>query len=202
MRSRAWSGAMPDSSTAPSVRPAIFLDRDGVIIENRDDYCLRWEQVAFLPGALQALARARLAPHAFVIITNQSAIGRGLLERSTADEINSRLVSAIHASGGRADGVYMCPHAPGAGCDCRKPRPGLLLQAARELSLDLRRSVLVGDALSDIEAGDAAGIGQSILVQTGRGVPQLSLAGAAGASGFTVCADLAEALDAILGRKA
>jgi D-glycero-D-manno-heptose 1,7-bisphosphate phosphatase len=199
MRSRAWSGAMVDPSTAPALRPAIFLDRDGVIIENRDDYCLRWEEVSFLPGALQALAGARSAPHAFVIITNQSAIGRGLLELTTADEINTRLVNAIHASGGRVDGVYMCPHTPEAGCDCRKPRPGLLLQAARELSLDLAQSALIGDARSDVDAGHAAGVGKSLLVRTGRGVEQLALADAAGASGFTVCADLTEALDAILG---
>jgi len=193
---------MLESSPAPSGRPAIFLDRDGVIIENRDDYCLSWEQVAFLPGALQALARARFAPHAFVIITNQSAIGRGLLERATADEINARLVNAIHASGGRVDGVFMCPHAPDAGCDCRKPQPGLLLQAAHELSLDLGRSVLIGDALSDLDAGHAAGVGQAILVRTGRGAQQLSRAGAARASSFTVCADLSEALDTILSHRA
>jgi D-glycero-D-manno-heptose 1,7-bisphosphate phosphatase len=191
---------MHDLPPAPSGRPAIFLDRDGVIIENRDDYCLTWEQVAFLPGVLQALARARVAPHAFVIITNQSAIGRGLLERHTADEINARLVHAIQASGGRVDGVFLCPHAPEAGCDCRKPQPGLLLQAARELSLDLGRSVLIGDALSDLDAGHAAGVGEAILVRTGRGIQQLALVGAERTQGFTVCADLSEALDSILGR--
>jgi len=190
---------MHDLPSAPSGRPAIFLDRDGVIIENRDDYCLTWEQVAFLPGALQALAHRRHAPHAFVIITNQSAIGRGLLGRATADEINARLVNAIQASGGRIDGVFLCPHAPEAGCDCRKPLPGLLLQAARELSLDLGRSALIGDALSDLDAGLAAGVGERILVRTGRGIQQLALAGAERAAGMTVCADLSEALDIILG---
>lgn len=178
-------------------RPAIFLDRDGVIIENRDEYCRAWEQVVILPGALQALARARIAPYAVVIITNQSAVGRGLVDRATADDINARLVAAIRAAGGRVDGVFLCPHAPEAGCNCRKPKPGLLLQAARELSLDLPRSVLIGDSLSDIEAARAAGVGQAMLVRTGRGIEQLALARAASVGDFPVYADLSEALDVV-----
>jgi D-glycero-D-manno-heptose 1,7-bisphosphate phosphatase len=192
---------MPPLSPPPATPPAIFLDRDGVIIENRTDYCRSWEEVVILPGALQALARAQGTSYAVVIITNQSAVGRGLVDRATADDINARLVSAIRAAGGRVDGVYMCPHAPEDGCDCRKPKPGLLLQAARELSLDLPRSVLIGDSLSDIEAARAAGVGQAMLVRTGRGIEQLALAPAASVGDFPVCADLSEALD-VIGRRA
>ncbi len=184
-----------------ALRPALFLDRDGVIIENREDYLRAWDQAAIIPGVLSALARARSSPYAIVIITNQSAIGRGLIDRSTADEINARLVAAIQDAGGRVDGVFMCPHAPEAGCDCRKPQPGLVLQAARALSVDLARSVLVGDALSDILAARAAGVPQAILVRTGRGNEQLSLAGDAALADICIYDNLPQALDAILGHE-
>ena len=95
------------------------------------------------------------------------------------------------------DGVYMCPHAPEDGCACRKPKPGLLLQASRDLSLDLLRSVLIGDSLSDIEAARAAGVGRAMLVRTGRGLEQLALARATGVGDFAVFADLSEALDVV-----
>ena len=193
---------MPPLSPPPATPPAIFLDRDGVIIENRTDYCRSWEEVVILPGALQALARAQGTSYAVVIITNQSAVGRGLLDRATADDINTRLVATIHAAGGRVDGLFICPHVPEAGCDCRKPKPGLLLQAARELVLDLPQSVLIGDALSDLVAARAAGVGQAMLVRTGRGIEQLALAQAAGAGDFPVYANLSEALDAVLGQSA
>ena len=188
---------MPSLSPPPASRPAIFLDRDGVIIENRTDYCRSWEEVVILPGALQALARAQGTSYAVVIITNQSAVGRGLVDRETTDDINVRLVAAIRAAGGRVDGVYMCPHAPEDGCACRKPKPGLLLQASRDLSLDLLRSVLIGDSLSDIEAARAAGVGRAMLVRTGRGLEQLALARATGVGDFAVFADLSEALDVV-----
>ena len=188
---------MPSLSPPPASRPAIFLDRDGVIIENRTDYCRSWEEVVILPGALQALARAQGTSYAVVIITNQSAVGRGLVDRETTDDINVRLVAAIRAAGGRGDGVYMCPHAPEDGCACRKPKPGLLLQASRDLSLDLLRSVLIGDSLSDIEAARAAGVGRAMLVRTGRGLEQLALARATGVGDFAVFADLSEALDVV-----
>ena len=188
---------MPPLSHPPAWRPAIFLDRDGVIIENRADYCRSWEEVVIVPGALQALARAQGTSYAVVIITNQSAVGRGLVDRETADDINARLVAAIRAAGGRVDGVYMCPHAPEDGCACRKPKPGLLLQAADELRLDLPHSVLIGDALTDLEAARAAGVGQAMLVRTGRGREQGALAQNPGR--FVVYADLSEAIEAVAG---
>ena len=188
---------MPPLSPPPAWRPAIFLDRDGVIIENRADYCRSWEEVVIVPGALQALARAQGTSYAVVIITNQSAVGRGLVDRETADDINARLVAAIRAAGGRVDGVYMCPHAPEDGCACRKPKPGLLLQAADELRLDLPHSVLIGDALTDLEAARAAGVGQAMLVRTGRGREQGALAQNPGR--FVVYADLSEAIEAVAG---
>jgi D-glycero-D-manno-heptose 1,7-bisphosphate phosphatase len=152
--------------------PAIFLDRDGVIIENRQTYVRRWEDVEIYPQALAALVQAKSTPYKLIIVTNQSAVGRGIIPLATAWEVNNRLVETIEHAGGRIDGVFMCPHAPYENCECRKPKPGLLLQAAQHLSLDLSRSVMIGDALSDLLAGQAAGIPLTVLVRTGRGARQ------------------------------
>lgn len=180
---------------AMSKQPAVFLDRDGVIIENRDRYVRAWADVAFLPGALAALARLRRAPLAVVIVTNQSAVGQGLLSRADADAINAGVLAAIRAAGGRVDAVYLCPHTDADGCDCRKPAPGLLRRAAADLDLDLSRSVLIGDALSDLAAGRAAGVGRVALVRTGRGAAQERLAAG---QRLDVFDNLADALAALL----
>ncbi len=180
--------------STPTHLPAVFLDRDGVIIDNRDDYHRSWDDVRIIPGALGALARASTAPFKFVIVTNQSAVGRGLISLSDAESINERLVSEVGAHGGHIDGVFMCPHSPEAGCDCRKPEPGLILQASRELSIDLGRSILIGDAMSDIQAARAAGVPSAVLVKTGRGSEQLPLRQAGAPDPFPVYKDLAEAL--------
>lgn len=155
--------------------PAIFLDRDGVIIENRADYIRTWSHVTYIQPAFEALISLSQLPYPIIIVTNQSAVGRKLISKAVADEINQRLVLEIRQAGGRIDGVYMCPHAPEANCSCRKPKPGLLLQAAEELNLDLARSIMVGDALTDIHAGRKAGVGQAVMVLTGRGKDQLAL---------------------------
>jgi D-glycero-D-manno-heptose 1,7-bisphosphate phosphatase len=153
-------------------RPAIFLDRDGVIIENRDEYVLAWEDVTFIPSALPALAKLAASDYAVVVVTNQAAVGRGLLSRADAHMINNRIQAEVVHSGGRLDRVYMCPHHPDEDCECRKPKPGLLLQAARELNIDLTQSWMIGDALTDLQAGQAAGVSNSLLVLTGRGAAQ------------------------------
>lgn len=174
--------------------PAVFLDRDGVIIENRDDYVRSWADVAFLPGSLPALAAFSASRYKIVIVTNQSAVGRGLITLETARDINRRVVDKIEKCGGRVDGVFVCPHAPGEGCECRKPRPGLLLQAAGALNLDLERSFMIGDAISDLLAGQNAGIRRAFLVRTGRGAAQEVLPQAAALQPFTACDTLADVL--------
>jgi D-glycero-D-manno-heptose 1,7-bisphosphate phosphatase len=154
------------------MHPAIFLDRDGVIMENRASYVRKWGDVEIYPQALESLSKASFSPFKFVIITNQSAVGRGIISLDIAKEINERLVERITKSGGRIDGVFMCPHAPKDNCNCRKPEPGLLHQAAEKLSIELNKSFFIGDALSDLLAGQAAGVKQTILVLTGRGKAQ------------------------------
>ncbi len=166
--------------------PALFLDRDGVIIQNRPDYIRRWSQVHLFPWALDALASLAASPRRIVIITNQSAIGRGIVPAERVDEINRRLVGKIEKAGGRIDGIYVCPHTPEAGCDCRKPQPGLLFRAALELNLDLGKSILIGDALEDIEAGRRAGVPVCALVRTGRGAEQIKRAEAASLHPFLI----------------
>jgi D-glycero-D-manno-heptose 1,7-bisphosphate phosphatase len=178
--------------------PAIFLDRDGVIIENLSTYVRSWEDVHFIPNSLAALKRAQSSPYKFVIITNQSAVGRGILPLELAWEINNGVVQAIGRAGGRVDGSFMCPHAPHEDCDCRKPKPGLIYQAASELKLDLGQSILIGDALSDLLAGQAAGIPKTILLRTGRGRGQEKLPYPTTLKPFLVYHDLAEALQSEL----
>jgi D-glycero-D-manno-heptose 1,7-bisphosphate phosphatase len=153
--------------------PSIFLDRDGVLIENRSDYVRDWSQVKIIPEAIRALSLAPIKKYKVVIVTNQSVVGRGLILLKTAQEINQRLINLIRDHGGQIDGVYMCPHKPEDGCSCRKPLPGLLLQAAKDLSLDLQHSWMIGDAWSDVQAGEAAGMRGTILLKTGRGAEQL-----------------------------
>ncbi|MEW6403550.1 MAG: HAD-IIIA family hydrolase [Chloroflexota bacterium] len=178
--------------------PAIFLDRDGVLIENRSDYVREWSQVEILPDAIQALSASTIINYKFIIVTNQSAVGRGLISLKTATKINSQLVDFIHSQGGRIDGVYMCPHKPGDECSCRKPKPGLLLQAARDLSLDLTRSWMIGDAWSDVQAGHRAGVQQAVLLRTGRGAEQLLQTHPIDIGDYLVFDNLAFALNAIL----
>ncbi len=181
-----------------SLYSALFLDRDGVIIENRDNYVRAWEDVAFIPGALAALTQIRNSPYKIVIVTNQSAIGRGIITRQTAEEINTRVVQEIEAAGGRVDAVFMCPHTPDEHCSCRKPQPGLLLQAAEALSLDLSRSILIGDAVSDIQAGQAAGLLHTVLVCTGRGASQSQLPAAQHLQPFIQFENLQAAVQALI----
>ncbi|MEP7356326.1 MAG: HAD-IIIA family hydrolase [Anaerolineales bacterium] len=174
------------------------MDRDGVIIENRADYVKSLDEVHFIPGVFAALAGAARLPCRLVIVTNQSAVGRGLIGLEMAHRINEFVVQRLVAAGGRVDGVYLCPHGPEADCDCRKPAPGMLLQAAAELGLDLAASLMIGDALSDVQAGQRAGA-RAILVRTGRGQGQLAHLAPADRASVPVAADLAQALELAAG---
>lgn len=155
-----------------TLTPAIFLDRDGVIIENCANYVRSWADVAFFPQALTALAHIRHCPYKIIVVTNQSAVGRGIISLETAVSINNRVIEVIEKANGRIDATYICPDAPGSSSPCRKPKPGMLLQAAQEHQLDLNRSIMVGDALTDVQAGRAAGVRHVVMVLTGRGREQ------------------------------
>lgn len=175
-------------------QPAILLDRDGVINCNRCDHVKTWDEFQFLPGALSALARLARLELPVIVISNQGAIGRGLMTGAAADEINRLMIAEVCLAGGRIDDVLYCPHRPEEGCACRKPRPGLLLQAAERWRLDLAASVLIGDAEADIVAAQSAGC-RPLLVLTGRGTEQLAAMRAAGRDGFAVADNLLAAVD-------
>ncbi len=146
---------------------AVFLDRDGVINQRRPDHVKSPEEFAFLPGALAALKRLAATPFAILVVTNQAAVGRGQLSTSGLDAIHERMTREIAAAGGRIDAVYACPHTPDDRCTCRKPEPGLFLEAARDWDVDLRRSYCVGDSATDIEAGNRVGC-RGLLIATGE----------------------------------
>ncbi|HET9920742.1 MAG TPA: D-glycero-beta-D-manno-heptose 1,7-bisphosphate 7-phosphatase [Ktedonobacteraceae bacterium] len=149
----------------------IFLDRDGVINENRPDYVKSWEEFRFLPGAREAVAQLTRAGHRIVVCTNQAGIARGTIAIEAVDDIHRRMIAEIAKLGGTIERVYYCPHAKDANCCCRKPRPGLLLRARDELGVDLNDAVFIGDSMTDVRAGLAAGV-HSMLVLTGLGLEQ------------------------------
>lgn len=179
------------------MHPAVFLDRDGVLIENREDYVREWSQVVFLPEIMISLKSLASTGYKLVLVTNQSVVGRGLMSLEAANEINNRLVKVVENNHGRIDAVYMCPHAPSDNCECRKPQPGLILRAARELSLDLKSSWMVGDAWSDLLAGQEAGLQGVIMVKTGRGAIQLQQTKPQQLKEYNVVSDLSGALELI-----
>jgi len=156
------------------VRRAIFLDRDGVINENRPDYVKSLAEFVFLPGALEALRLLAGVGMPIVVVSNQSAINRGLVSHATVDAITQAMQRQVEMAGGRIDAVFYCPHRPDEGCTCRKPKTGLFHQAARRLDLQLAGSYVVGDALSDIQAALSIGA-HPLLVLTGRGREQVAL---------------------------
>ncbi len=135
---------------------AVFLDRDGTIIEDTG-YLRDPRSVRFLPGAPEALTQFQRAGYLLVIISNQSGIGRGWITENQYEQVQRRLLEKLAQQKVFLAGNYYCPHSPEANCACRKPRPDLLRQAACDLSIDLRRSWMIGDKPSDIEAGAVAG---------------------------------------------
>jgi D-glycero-D-manno-heptose 1,7-bisphosphate phosphatase len=168
------------------------------------DFLTRAEELALIPGAVEAIAALNAAGIAAVLVTNQSGIARGFLDELRLAELHALLAERLAAGGARLDGVYFCPHHPEAGrppyrrvCDCRKPAPGLIVRAARELELDLARSWVVGDSARDLEAGAALGI-PGILVETGKGAGEHMRLATEGRSPEHVARNLAEAVARIL----
>ena len=179
-------------------RPAIFLDRDGVINRNRADHVKSWREFEFLPGVLAALRRLSQLEWPVVVISNQAVVGRGLVSQQTIDEINANMVSVAHSVGGRIDRVFYCPHRSEENCNCRKPQPGLLLDAAEQMKLDLSSSFFVGDAESDVMAAKAVGC-RPMLVKTGRGIGQMAVLRQDQVMGYYLADDLSDAVEWILG---
>jgi D-glycero-D-manno-heptose 1,7-bisphosphate phosphatase len=171
---------------------AVFVDRDGVIIKNRDTYVKSLAEVEELPGAIASLARLSRAGHPVIIVSNQSGIGRGLVSWQVVREINARIRRSVEICGGLIDAIMVCPHLPDARCECRKPGIGLLVEAGQRLGLDLRTAYMIGDQLADVEAGTKAGC-RPILLHS-----PFASKHDADAAGIPYCADLTAATDLIL----
>ncbi|MBY5922350.1 D-glycero-beta-D-manno-heptose 1,7-bisphosphate 7-phosphatase [Ferrimonas balearica] len=162
------------------MRPAVFLDRDGVI--NRDHgYVGSIDAFEFLPGVLESCAALVKAGFALVVVTNQSGIARGYYDEQQFRQLSAWMSDQFTEAGAPLAGVYHCPHHPDKGdapyrmdCDCRKPNPGMLLTAARELDLMLASSYMVGDKLSDIEAGKGAGVKATLFIGDGSALNNLN----------------------------
>jgi len=146
---------------------AVFLDRDGTINEEMG-YINHLSRFVLLPRTAAAIKRLNDAGVKVVVVTNQSGAARGYFPPSLVEAVHARLRNLLAAAGAHLDGIYTCLHGPADGCACRKPQPGLILQAAREMHLDLSRSYVVGDRYKDIQTGANAGV-KGILVLTGYG---------------------------------
>ena len=184
-------------------RKAAFIDRDVVLNEERA-FVHRAEDFEFVPGAVEALKALREAGYALVVVTNQSGIARGLYPESDYHDLTAHMRERLRAAGVELDAVEYCPHLPDApvsryrlDCDCRKPKPGMLRKAIEALDLDPGASFLVGDRLSDLEAGRAAGVGSCFLVRTGYPLSDEALARADG-----VYDDLLGCVRSLLSRRA
>lgn len=146
----------------------VLLDRDGVInTYQKDAYLSSAADVAFVPGTLEAVRRLTQAGVEIVIISNQAGVGKGLLAEETLKEITAEIVARLEAAGGKIRDIIYCLHAPDKGCDCRKPAPGMILDAARRHGFNLAETYFIGDSGTDMEAAKAAGC-RSILVRSGQ----------------------------------
>lgn len=166
----------------------IILDRDGVINHDSDHYIRTADEWLPIAGSLEAISELKKAGYLVTIATNQSGIARGLYSEQTLQQIHDKMIKLLGLHGASVDGIFYCPHSPQENCSCRKPRPGLLMQIAREFNIDLAQTPLVGDKLSDIKAARAAHA-KPVLVRTGKG--QQVMQNNPGVNGFPVYDDLA-----------
>ena len=173
----------------------IILDRDGVINHDSASYIKSPDEWKPIAGSLEAIALLNQAGYRVLVATNQSGIGRGLFDMATLNAIHDKMHRALGAVGGHIDGIFYCPHAQDAGCNCRKPKTGLLEEIARRFSASLEGVPLIGDSLRDLQAAASVGA-QPVLVLTGKG--KATLRDDNFPEGTTVHADLAAAVQRLL----
>jgi D-glycero-D-manno-heptose 1,7-bisphosphate phosphatase len=178
-------------------RELIVLDRDGVINHDSDEYIKSPAEWIGYPRSIEAIAQLSAAGFEIVVATNQSGLGRGLFDGATLDAIHAKMIDVIEAAGGRIASIYVCPHRPDEGCDCRKPAPGLLRRIEADFGTMLSGVPVVGDKASDMRAAMAVGA-RPMLVLSGRG---REAALAAEASGWEVVDDLAAAAAVLLAER-
>lgn len=171
----------------------VFLDRDGVINHDSDAYIKHPDEFHFISQSPEAIALLTASGHQVILITNQSAVGRGMISRQTLDDILAKMTRGVERAGGRIKDIFFCPHTPDEGCDCRKPKPGMIRDAVRCHGIDLANSVMVGDSAKDIECGKNAGCAKTILVKTGKAEKALAALTAKGIAPDFLARDLYEA---------
>ena len=155
----------------------VMIDRDGVINEDSGEFIksvAEWRPIA---GSLEAIASLHRAGWLVTVVTNQSGVGRGLYDEATLAQIHEHMRARVRAAGGELAGVYYCPHLPDAGCECRKPKPGMFRALERDLGVSVVGAPYIGDRMSDVEAAEAVGA-RPMLVRTGTGAATVALLGA------------------------
>jgi D-glycero-D-manno-heptose 1,7-bisphosphate phosphatase len=174
----------------------VILDRDGVINADSEHFVKSIDEWMPLPGSIDAIARLSHAGYRVAVATNQSGLARGLLTPADLDSMHRKLRDLLAEQGGRVEMIVYCPHGPDDGCDCRKPRPGMLQEIGRRLSVKLTGVPFVGDSIGDVLAARAAGA-DPWMVRTGKGEDTVA-GGSPHLAGVPVYADLASAVDALL----
>ncbi len=151
------------------LQKVVFLDRDGVINHDSPDYIKSWAEFKFLPGSIEAIKHLTINGFETIIISNQSAVNRGLITIEGLEHIFSMIKKITENYGGKIKDVFFCPHRPDESCDCRKPNPGLIYKAEKKFRIDLSTAYMVGDSTKDVECGKRSGCGNTVLVKTGNG---------------------------------
>jgi D-glycero-D-manno-heptose 1,7-bisphosphate phosphatase len=176
----------------------VLLDRDGVLNEDRPDFVKSPAEVTMIPGSARAVARLNRAGFKVALCTNQSAVGRKVITLERLEQINAYIRDQLAREGGHLDAIFVCPHAPWENCPCRKPRPGLLLDALRRFGADPDATPMVGDGLRDLQAAKAAGCARH-LVRSGNGTKTQADGVTHDVLPVSVHDDLAAFVDALLG---
>ena len=175
----------------------VMLDRDGVLNEEGPGFVTSPDQLVMIAGAAEAVARLGAAGHRIAVVTNQSVVGRGLIDGAMLDRIHERLRTEVARAGGRIDAILSCPDPPWAPSARRKPAPGMLHEAIRRFRADAAATPMIGDSLRDLEAALGAGC-KRVLVRTGNGAAVQAAGIPAALAPVAVFDDLAEAVDRLL----
>ncbi|MBB3048641.1 D-glycero-D-manno-heptose 1,7-bisphosphate phosphatase [Litorivivens lipolytica] len=182
--------------------PLILLDRDGVINEDSDNYIRSAEEWIPVPGSIEAIARLSQAGYTIGVCTNQSGLGRGYFSEDDLSAMHRKMCALVGAHGGVINGIFFCPHLPDAECDCRKPLPGLIDQAAAAFNAKVKGVPFVGDSIKDLQAAVARDC-QPVLVKTGKGEKSFAQLAEHGSLSHTqVFATLADFADDLLAARA
>ena len=192
---------MPNKLETAVTPKYIFLDRDGVINRDSNTYVKNWAEFEFLPGSLVALKKLTVAGYRIIVLTNQSIIGRKWVSLKNLEDLFSRMRTAIEQNGGRIHDIFFCPHTPDDGCDCRKPKIGLVIQAAKKYDIDLSVTTMVGDSAKDILCTRRAGCGFAVLVKTGNYARAKDILQQENVIPDFVASDLKAAVDWLLGNR-